>query len=226
MKITFYGHACFGIEIDGVSIIIDPFIRPNELAKDIDIDAIKADYVLLTHGHEDHVADAMYLAQKNNSTIVSNFEIVSWFAKNGHEKGHPMNHGGNKDFGKFAVKYVNAVHSSVLPDGTYGGNPGGFILKTNNTSVYFAGDTALSMDMKLLGEFEKLDAAVLPIGDNFTMGIEDACIASDFIQCNKIIGMHFDTFPYIVIDKKYALDYFNERNKELILLEIGEKLNI
>jgi L-ascorbate metabolism protein UlaG (beta-lactamase superfamily) len=226
MKITFYGHACFGIECEGVSMIIDPFIRPNELARNIDIDSIKVDYVLLTHGHEDHVADAMIIAQKNDASIVSNFEIVSWFAQQGHKKGHPMNLGGKKDFGKFELKYVNAVHSSVLPDGTYGGNPGGFIVKTTNKSVYFAGDTALNMDMKLIGEFEKLDAAVLPIGDNFTMGIEDACRAAQFIQCDKIIGMHYDTFPYIVIDKEYARDYFSKCNKELILLEIGEKLNI
>lgn len=226
MKITFYGHACFGVEIDGISLLIDPFITPNELAKDIDINAIKADYILISHGHEDHVADALFLAKKNNSTIVSNFEIVSWFATQGHAQGHPMNIGGNKDFGDFSVKYVNAIHSSVLPDGTYGGNPGGFIVKTSEKSIYFAGDTALSYDMKFIGDYEQIDAAILPIGDNFTMGIEDACIASEFIQCKKIIGMHFNTFPYIEIDKDYAIDYFKERNRELILLEIGENLSI
>lgn len=226
MNITFYGHACFGLEWDGNSIIIDPFISPNELAKDIDIDSIKANYVLLTHGHEDHVADAMYIASRNDATIVSNFEIVSWFASQGHKNGHPMNHGGSKNFGDFSVKYVNAVHSSVLPDGTYGGNPGGFIVKLNGKSFYFAGDTALSYDMKLIGDFEQIDVAILPIGDNFTMGYEDACIASDFIKCDKIIGMHYNTFPYIEIDTKKAQDYFKEKNKELVLLEIGEKLKI
>lgn len=226
MKITFYGHACFGIEIEGISLLVDPFIRPNPLAKDVDIESINADYILISHGHEDHVADALYLAQKNESILVSNFEIVNWFAKKGHSNGHPMNHGGKKDFGTFSVKYVNAVHSSVLPDGSYGGNPGGFIIKTKSKSIYFAGDTALSMDMKLIGEYEHLDAAILPIGDNFTMGIEDACIASDFVQCNKVIGMHYDTFPYIEIDSTYAVNYFREREKELVLLEIDENLNI
>ena len=226
MKITFYGHACFGIDIDGISILIDPFIRPNPLAEKVDVDSIKADYVLISHGHEDHVADALYLAQKNDSILVSNFEIVNWFADKGHSNGHPMNIGGTKDFGTFSVKYVNAVHSSVLPDGKYGGNPGGFIIKTSSKSLYFAGDTALSMDMKLIGDYERLDAAILPIGDNFTMGIEDACIASDFIKCKKVIGMHFDTFPYIEIDSTYAVNYFREREKELVLLEIGENLNI
>lgn len=226
MKITFYGHACFGIEVDGISILIDPFIRPNPLAKDVDIDTIKADYILISHGHEDHIADALYLAQQNNSILVSNFEIVNWFSEKGHSNGHPMNLGGKKDFGAFSVKYVNAVHSSALPDGTYGGNPGGFIIKTKSKSIYFAGDTALSMDMKLIGEYERLDAAILPIGDNFTMGIEDACIASDFVQCNMVIGMHYNTFPYIEIDSIYAVNYYREREKELILLEIGENLNI
>lgn len=226
MNITFYGHACFGIEWEGNSLIIDPFIRPNELAKHIDIDSINADYILLTHGHEDHVADAMYLAQKNDATLISNFEIVSWFASNGHEKGHPMNHGGSKNFGNFSVKYVNAIHSSVLPDGSYGGNPGGFIVKANGKSVYFAGDTALTYDMKLIGEYEDLDAAVLPIGDNFTMGYEDACIAADFINCTKIIGMHFNTFPYIEIDTEKAVRHFKQKDRELVLLNIGEKLKI
>ena len=137
-----------------------------------------------------------------------------------------MNHGGKKDFESFSVKYVNAVHSSVLPDGSYGGNPGGFIIKSNGKCIYFAGDTALHYDMKLIGELEQLDIAILPIGDNFTMGIEDACIASDFIKCKKVIGMHFDTFPYIEIDSNFAVNYFRERERELVLLEIGENLNI
>ena len=226
MKITFYGHACFGIEVEGISLLIDPFIRPNALAKNIDVDSLKADFVLISHGHEDHVADALEIAQKNNSILVSNFEIVNWFAEKGHSNGHPMNIGGTKDFGAFSVKYVNAVHSSELPDGKYGGNPGGFIIKTKSKSLYFAGDTALSMDMKLIGEYESLDAAILPIGDNFTMGIEDACIASDFVQCEKVIGMHFDTFPYIEINSTFAVNYFRERERELVLLEIGENLNI
>ena len=226
MKLTFYGHACFGLEIDGIFLLTDPFIRPNSLAQHIDIDTIKADYILLSHGHEDHVADALYLAEKNDAVIVSNFEIVNWFSAQGHAKGHPMNIGGKKDFASFSVKSVNAIHSSVLPDGTYGGNPGGFLIKAGGKCIYFAGDTALTSDMKLLGELEKIDLAILPIGDNFTMGIEDACHAAQFINCNKIIGMHFNTFPYIKIDSKQAVNYFKERKRELNLIEIGENLNI
>jgi len=226
MKITFYGHACFGIEVNGINLIIDPFIRPNKLAEKIDIDEIKADYILITHGHEDHVADALYLAQKNGAIIVSNFEIVSWFGKQGYEKGHPMNHGGKKDFGEFSVKYVNAIHSSVLPDGTYGGNPGGFVLEANGKSIYFAGDTALTYDMKLIAEEFELTAAVLPIGDNFTMGYEDAAKAAGFLSCNSIIGMHYNTFPYIEIDTEAAKNYFTNNEKDLILMDIGKNLEL
>ena len=226
MKITFYGHACFGIDIEGVKILIDPFITPNPLAKDIDVDSIEADYVLLSHGHEDHVADALSICQRTNAVLVSNFEIVSWYASKGHENGHPMNIGGRKDFGSFSLKYVNAIHSSVLPDGSYGGNPGGFIINANGKCIYFAGDTALNYDMKLIADYERLDLAILPIGDNFTMGYKDACIASKFVDCRKIVGMHYDTFPYIVIDKEEAIEHFKKREKELILLDIGETLNI
>ena len=226
MKITFYGHACFGLSFNGVNILTDPFIRPNELAKNIDIEQINPDYILISHGHEDHVADALYIAQKNNSVIVSNFEIVNWFGQQGHENGHPMNHGGKKVFDNFSVKYVNAIHSSVLPDGTYGGNPGGFVIEAAGKIVYFAGDTALTYDMKLIAEEFELSAAILPIGDNFTMGYEDAAKAADFLSCDKIIGMHFDTFPYIEIDKNKAVEHFSGLNKNLELLKIGTSIEI
>jgi L-ascorbate metabolism protein UlaG (beta-lactamase superfamily) len=226
MKLTYYGHACFGIEFDQTSLLIDPFIRPNPLAAEIDIDALTPDYILITHGHEDHVADALYLAKKNNAVVVSSFEIVTWFAAQGHENGHPMNLGGKKVFDNFSLKYVNAVHSSVLPDGTYGGNPGGFVLSTAEKILYFAGDTALTMDMKLIAEEFSLNAAILPVGDNFTMGYEDAAKAADFINCKRIIGMHFDTFPYIEIDKEKAKDHFAGQGKTLLLPAIGEMIDI
>ena len=221
MEITFYGHACFGLSFKGTNILIDPYIRPNELAKAIDIDKLKPDFILISHGHEDHVADALYLAQKNNATIVSNFEIVSWFGQKGHANGHPMNHGGRKVFDNFSVKYVNAIHSSVLPDGTYGGNPGGFVIEAGGKSVYFAGDTALTYDMKLIAEEFQLSVAILPIGDNFTMGYKDATKAAEFLSCNRIIGMHFNTFPYIEIDTNKAIEHFADFGRELLIMEIG-----
>lgn len=226
MKFTFYGHACFGVDTDGKHLLFDPFITPNEKASHIEVNKIKADYILISHGHEDHVADVIKIANNTNAKLVSNFEIVSWFSAKGTTGGHPMNLGGSWNFDFGSVKYVNAVHSSMMPDGAYGGNPGGFIVKTKQTSFYYAGDTALHTDMKLIGVYEKLDFAVLPIGDNFTMGIEDAIIASDFIKCDKIIGVHFDTFGYIKIDKEEAKRKFAERGKELILLEIGETITV
>lgn len=138
-----------------------------------------------------------------------------------------MNHGGKFSFDFGTAKYINAIHSSVLPDGTYGGNPGGFVLNNDSKSIYIAGDTALTKDMELIPmTCPKLDLAIFPIGDNFTMGCEDACIASDFIGCNKIIGYHYDTFPPIKIDQQKAKDHFSEHGKELILLNIGESLEV
>ncbi|MGB0864575.1 MAG: metal-dependent hydrolase, partial [Saprospiraceae bacterium] len=200
MKLTYFGHSCFLIEFGGKKLLFDPFISPNELAKDIDINSIEADYILLSHGHEDHVADAETIAKRTGATIIATFEIVTWYGKKG-LKGHPMNTGGKWKFDFGTVKMVSAVHSSVLPDGTYAANPVGFVISNDENAFYFAGDTALTWDMKLIPmTCPKLDLAILPIGDNFTMGYEDAIIASDFIECNKIIGCHFDTFGYVKVD--------------------------
>jgi len=227
MKIKFLGHSCFLIEAQGKKLIVDPFISPNDLAKEINVNDIRVDYVLLTHGHGDHVADAELIAKNSDATIISNFEIVSWYEEKG-IKGHPMNHGGKRTFDFGELKYVNAVHSSVLPDGTYGGNPGGFIIKAERKTLYIAGDTALHMDMKLIPLTSgRVDAAILPVGDNFTMGTDDALMAAEFIGCNKIIGCHFDTFGYIVIeDKDAAVASFKIKNKELILPNIGDEITI
>ncbi len=225
MELTFYGHACFSVKTQDKTILFDPFISPNPKAAHIDVTILAADYILLSHGHEDHVADAENIAKRTGAKLVSNFEIVSWYEKKGIENVHPMNHGGKWKFDFGTVKYTNAIHSSMLPDGSYGGNPGGFIVNASK-SFYFAGDTALTMDMKLIGNSEKLDFAVLPIGDNFTMGIEDAITAAEFINCNKIIGVHYDTFGYIEINKNEAIDKFKSRGKELILLEIGETIKL
>ncbi|PKP50226.1 MAG: metal-dependent hydrolase [Bacteroidetes bacterium HGW-Bacteroidetes-12] len=226
MEITFYGHACFSIKTKGKTILFDPFISPNPKAKSVDVNKLTPDYILISHGHEDHLADAETIAKNADATLVSNFEIVTWYQKKGITKVHPMNHGGSWSFDFGTVKYTNAVHSSMMPDGSYGGNPGGFLIKNDEISFYYSGDTALTMDMKLIENSEKLDFAVLPIGDNFTMGIDDAIIASDFINCNKIIGVHYDTFGYIEINHKKAIEKFKAKGKELILLNIGQELEI
>lgn len=224
MKITYYGHTCLGIEINGIHIVVDPFISGNPKAAHINIDNIKANYILLTHAHQDHSLDAEALAWKNGATIVSNAEIADYYSRKGINT-HPMNHGGSWQFDFGKLKYVSAIHSSSFADGTYGGNPGGFVLESEK-NIYIAGDTALSFDMKLIPLRTKLDLAVLPIGDNFTMDIKDAVIAADFVECNNILGYHFDTFGFIEIDSKQAIEEFSQKGKKLNLLKIGEFLEI
>ncbi|MCB0837462.1 MAG: metal-dependent hydrolase [Bacteroidetes bacterium] len=226
MKITFYGHATYGIELGGKNLLFDPFISPNEKAGDIDINSIPADYILITHGHQDHVADVEAIARRTGATLISNFEIISWFANKGIEKGHPMNHGGKWNFDFGSVKYVNAVHSSTLPDGSPGGNPGGFIIESAEGNFYYSGDTALHYDMKLLGEYHNLDFAFLCMGDNFTMGVDDALIAANFVGVDRVFGMHYDTFGYIVINHDVAKAKFQKAGKTLHLLDIGESTKL
>jgi len=225
MKITFLGHATLSIEVGGKHIIVDPFVSGNELAKHIDVNSLKADYILITHAHQDHILDVETIAKRTKAKIISNYEIVNHFENLGIE-GHPMNHGGSWPFDFGRVTYTNAVHTSSFPDGSYGGQPGGFILETNEGNVYIAGDTALTMDMKLIPLQTKLDLAILPIGDNFTMGIESAVIASDFVECDKVLGYHYDTFGYIEIDHKKAVKAFQEKGKSLILLQIGSLMSL
>jgi L-ascorbate metabolism protein UlaG (beta-lactamase superfamily) len=226
MKITYYGHSCFGVEIKGKHLLFDPFISPNPLAAHIDIAAIPADYILQSHGHGDHIADTVAIAKRTGATVVGAFEVTEWLAKQGVEKTHPMNIGGKWifDFGK--VKCVVAVHSSTMPDGTNGGSPMGFVIESDEGNFYFAGDTALTYDMKLIGDYRQIDFAFLPIGDNFTMGVDNAIIAADFVKCDKIIGMHYDTFGYIQIDKEEAKRKFARAGNELVLMNIGETIEI
>ena len=225
MKITFLGHASLALEIKNIHILIDPFISGNPNASNIDISQLKADFILLTHAHQDHVLDAEAIAKRTKATIVSNFEIVSYYQNLGFE-GHPMNHGGSWKFNFGTVKYVNAIHTSSFPDGSYGGQPGGFIIEGEHKNIYIAGDTALTYDMKLIPATTKLDLAILPIGDNFTMGVDDAITASSFIECDKILGYHFDTFGYIEIDHEEAKRKFFDNDKDLMLLNIGESIEL
>ncbi|MBV7268331.1 metal-dependent hydrolase [Winogradskyella luteola] len=224
MKITFYGHASLGIQIENSHILVDPFISANEKASHINIESLKADYILVTHAHQDHILDVEAIAKRTGAVIISNYEIVTHYQNLGLE-GHPMNHGGswNFEFGK--LKYVNAIHTSSFPDRSYGGQPGGFVLQADKT-IYIAGDTALTYDMKLIGKQFDLDLAILPIGDNFTMGVDDAIQASKFVDCDRVLGYHYDTFGYIEIDKVQAKAKFDSKLKSLKLLDIGEGMEI
>ena len=224
MQITFLGHASLFISAGGKKLLIDPFITGNDKAKDrIKAQDLHPDYILVTHAHQDHILDVEEIAGRSGAVIISNYEIATHFEDKG-LKAHPMNHGGSWTFDFGNLKYVNAIHTSSFPDGSYGGQPGGFVLSSEGKHLYIAGDTALTMDMKLIPLFVKLDLAVLPIGDNFTMGAGDAVIASDFIGCNKVLGYHYDTFGYIEIDHQKARKIFSDAGKELILLGIGETL--
>ena len=225
-NLTYYGHACFSVEVAGKKILFDPFITPNPMAKEIDLSSIEADYVLISHGHEDHIADAVAILKRTGAVLISNYEIVIWLAEQGCDNAHPLNHGGAVElpFGK--VKYVNAVHSSVLPDGTYGGNPGGFVIESEQANFYYSGDTALTYDMKILAELHQLDWAVLCVGDNFTMGHADAAICADWVGVKQAVGVHFDTFPYIEIDHEAARASFTSRGSTLHLPVIGETISL
>ncbi len=224
MNFTYYGHSCFLVEEQGQRLLFDPFISGNPAAAAVDVSAIQADVVLLSHGHEDHVADAESILKRNGALLLSNVEITTWYQRRGVQKVHGMNIGGSYAFAFGRVKLVKAVHSSSMPDGSYAGNPCGFVVQMGNHAFYYAGDTALTLDMKLLGDQHDLDFAVLPIGDNFTMGAVDAALAAVYCGAPKTVGVHYDTFPQIVINREAAFKAFDVMDVELLLPEIGETL--
>ena len=222
MKVTCYGHACFSVQIQNRTLLFDPFISGNPLARAIDVKKVPADFILVSHGHGDHVGDAVEIAKRTNALVIANFEVATWLKKQGAPRVHPLNHGGGfqSDFGR--AKFVNAIHSSTMPDGTFGGNPGGFVVESAEGNFYYSGDTALTMDMKLIGESTQLNFAVLCIGDNYTMGPDDAVKAAEFVRCHQILGVHYDTLPPIKIDHAAAQEKFKAAGKTLHLLPPGE----
>ncbi len=226
MMLTYYGHACFAVEAGGKTLLFAPFITPNPLANKIDVEKIPADFILISHGHSDHVADVVGIAKRTGAAVIAPFEVGSWFEKEGLENVQAMNHGGaaRTPFGR--VKLTAAIHSSSMPDGSYGGNPAGFLIETSDGNFYYSGDTALTSDMKLIGEQIKLCFAVLSIGDFFTMGIDDALRAADFVGVTKIVGVHYDTFAPIKLDRDAATRAAQAAGKELLLPRIGETIDI
>jgi L-ascorbate metabolism protein UlaG (beta-lactamase superfamily) len=225
MLFTYYGHSCFSVFVAGKHLLFDPFITGNPLAKDIDINSLPADYILLSHGHGDHICDSVAIAKRTGATIIAAYEVANWMQQQGCEKAHGMNYGSFMfEFGK--VKFVPAWHSSVMPDGAYGGNPGGFVVQTEEGDFYYAGDTCLLTDMQLIPRYANVKFAVLPIGGNFTMDVEEAVIAAEFVQCDKIVGAHYDTFGVIKVDHAQAKAAFAAKGKELILAGIGEQIEM
>jgi len=226
MNITYYGHACFSVQVGGKQLLFDPFVTPNPLAKSVKSKEIPADYILVSHGHDDHIADAVKIAKRTEATVIANFEVAEWLTKKGVTQVRAVNPGGivDCDFGR--VQSVNAIHSSSMPNGAYGGHPAGFVIESKEGNFYYSGDTALTYDMKLIGEATKLKFAILCIGGNFTMGVDDAVRAAEFVKCDEIIGVHYDTFPQITINHANALEKFKAAGRHLQLLKIGETRNL
>lgn len=211
------------IDVDETKILFDPFITGNELASDINIADINPDFILLSHGHQDHILDVEAIAKQSNATVVANFEIANYFSSQGVENVIPMNHGGTVDCNGVKVKMVSAVHTSSFSDGSYAGESGGFVITGTSNSFYYSGDTALHYDMKLIAEDGDVDFAFLCLGDHFTMGIDDAVKAAQFVDTKKVIGMHFDTFPPISIEHDQAVQSFADKGINLKLPKIGEE---
>ena len=227
MKVEFCGHACFVISSDGHSVIIDPFLTGNPAAS-CKPDDVKVEAVLLSHGHGDHVGDAISIAKKNNATVVAPFELAVYSEKQG-ANAHPMHIGGAHDFPFGRVKLTPAWHGSAIMEGDipiYTGNPCGILLTMGGTTAYFAGDTGLFGDMKLIGDRNSIDVALLPIGDNFTMGIDDALYALELVNPKKVIPMHYNTFPVIEVDVNEFAHGAKKSGYECIVLNPGESAEI
>ena len=198
LKLTYHGHSCFELEADGHRVIVDPFLNGNSHTR-VKPGDIRCEAVLVSHGHGDHVGDAVEIAKKNRCPVISNFEIANWIGAKGVDT-HPMHIGGGHTFPWGRLKLTPALHGSALPDGTYGGNPAGFLIWMGGRCVYYAGDTGISAEMALTGRMNPIDLALLPIGGNFTMDVDDAVEAAVLLQAKQAMPIHYRTFPIIEAD--------------------------
>ena len=226
MQITYYGHSCFSVVAGGKTLLFDPFISENELAKHINLNEIKADYIFVSHGHVDHMLDVAAIANRTGALVVGGWELYEYFGKQGLKNLHPLNPGGTVTFDFGTVKAVAAQHSSSFPDGTYAGIASGFVFKTADGNFYYSGDAALALEMTLIPKWADLNFAVLPIGDVLTMGVEEAIEAAQFVKAGQILGVHYDTFEFIKIEKPEAIRKFAESGLKLHLPKIGESLQL
>jgi len=224
-KVNYYGHGTFGFETAGKKIVIDPFFTGNPKAS-LAADDLQADVLIVSHGHSDHIGDCVEIAKRTGALVVSNFEIIQWIQNQGIENAHPMHIGGSHDFEFGTVKLTMAMHGSMMPDGAYGGNPCGILLKLKDCTIYHAADTGLFFDMKLIGE-EGIDLAILPICDNFTMGPDDAIRALQYLNPTKVIPSHYNTWPVIEQDPHvWAREVKAKTASAPIVLAPGESCTI
>ena len=237
MQLTYLGHSAFILESSGVKLLFDPFLSGNPVAEAANITSQtllkqhpNLTAICLTHAHADHVGDSVFISQTAQIPVVANYELAAWVgAQQTNAQTQPLAHfginmGGVVMFGDVAVKMVPAAHTSSLPSGAYGGVAAGFVVRSPNFCVYISGDTGLTADMKLIGEIEKPDIAVLCVGGHFTMGYEDAAIACGLLGVEKAVGVHFDTFGPIAIDHQVANSHFASLGKQLMLPQVGQVL--
>lgn len=225
VKVTWYSHACFLIETDKARLLTDPFLTGNPMAP-VSAAEIEADYILVSHGHGDHVGDTVPIAKRTGATVISNFEIHNWLAGQGIENAHPQHIGGGFDYPWGRVKLTIAHHGSALPDGSYGGNPCGFLFYIGGKKIYHACDTGLFYDMKLIGE-EGIDLAILPIGDNFTMGPVDALRAVKLIKPQQVVPIHYNTFDVIKQDPNaWATKVEKDTAAKVMVMKPGETMSL
>jgi L-ascorbate metabolism protein UlaG (beta-lactamase superfamily) len=221
-KLTYFSHAAWKIETNEYTILIDPFLddNPTSPVKSIDV---KADFIIVTHAHGDHIGDAIPIAKANNATIISNFEIANWCGEQG-VTAHPMHIGGSREFPFGRVKLTQAFHGSSFPDGSYGGMPAGVLITIQNKTIYHSGDTGLFSDMKLIGESMPIDIALIPIGDNFTMGLDDAVKAVEFLHPKMAVPMHYKTFDVINVDPDDFISKVKKSGVDAKVLDYGSSI--
>jgi L-ascorbate metabolism protein UlaG (beta-lactamase superfamily) len=223
IKITWFGHATLGLDISGYHILVDPYFTDNPAAPKAARD-VEADFILITHGHGDHVGDAVSIAKRTGAMVISNFEIASWMEKQGVQKTHGQHIGGGHEHPFGYLKLTLALHGSVLPDGSNGGNPVGFLITTKDAKkIYVSGDTGLFGDMKLIGE-EGIDLAFIPIGDNYTMGPDDAYRAVEMLLPKHVVPTHYNTWELIAQDAEKWSERVRKLGIQIHVLKPGESL--